>query len=231
MDGLIERIAALELEVERARRVARRTRMVAIGLFAAIGFCFVAGSRAPTPIGDDLKVRSLQIVDANGKPRIDLRVLEAGPAPGAVLSLLNEKGHSVCSMQEDKEGTNIFFSDDAGRVRCAMGLDKRGASLAFADENQRTRLKLAAGDDSSDLVLTDADRVVRGSFRADKSATSLSLYDEKQVVRCQLSHRKAGPGMILRDEADKPRCLIGVTEIGPGIMLYDADRKAIASMP
>jgi hypothetical protein len=231
MDTLSSRIAALESEVVKHRRDLRRARAMSIGLVVAVAACLIAASPGTRSVLDDLKVNSLQIVDANGKPRIDLRVLADGPAPGANVTIYDDKGRTKFGIQEDKDGATLVVHDDKGQIRSMIAADKNGGQLSFSDESLSTRVQLGAGKSGPNLVFRDENKVVRGTLGLGKDGPALAFFDEKRINRSLLVLRSVGPGLIFRDDADKSRCLFGIVTDGPVLKLYDVEGKPIAALP
>ncbi len=137
-----ERLETLERELARAKRRNRRlpaaARLVA-GAFALV--CIVAAAGC----------NSFVLVDENGKPRIMLAVIKAGP----VLSLIDENGEDRAILVVGKHGPKLAMLDENGKPRAMLAVDEVGPMLAMLDENGKHRASLVVDKDGPRLRLLD----------------------------------------------------------------------------
>lgn len=187
MREIEERVRSRLLSLEReAEALRRRTRLLTVGFFLAIGLAFTVALNpdllAVTGIhsgGEGLRVRSLVLLDDNDRPRGEWGVNEAGDArlslfdrqgrrrlnisvlsgghPG--MSLINSAGQSRAAfgLLAD-ESSSMVFADGAGIPRVVLGLTpEEAAHLVFADGNGVSHMALGLDRDGiSSVILPEA---------------------------------------------------------------------------
>ncbi len=163
------RMQALEREVEAAKV---RTRFLGIGLVVTLALLAIvavfpdvlatAGVRSAaesievrriTLLGEGRSRRGewavdrdgnvrLSLLDKQGRPRMNLTVLDAG-SPGLSLSNPDGQRRAVLGLLPDGKST-LVFADDGGLPRAVLGLDPSldAASIVFADANGVSRVGL-----------------------------------------------------------------------------------------
>lgn len=117
---------------ERIQKLERNNRRLGIGITILVlfGGTIVATSATSVP-PQDLVVRSLSVVDENGKTRASLMA----DVYGAGLQLLDEDGNVRAELVSKKTGTALTLRDGSenGNVRLAIG--KNGPNLILQDSN------------------------------------------------------------------------------------------------
>jgi hypothetical protein len=99
--------------------------LFALGISAAL----LVGMAAPR--ADSLVARELTIVDAQGRPRISLRVNDQGTAG---ISLFHPDGQSLISILADEKGASVSMGTADGKPRAKLSTDVDGTpSLDFFD--------------------------------------------------------------------------------------------------
>jgi hypothetical protein len=218
MDTLESRVKALERENRGWRRVA-------VLSLAILGGVVLMG-QAPRPeVSNEVRTRSLVIVDQTGQQRASL-----GVEPyGAMLFLCDEAGTLRASLGVDPNGlAALALGDEAGKLRASLGVVKNGhVTLLLSDEAGRARAALGVGglsvfdsagkprvglfvgEEGPTLTLADASGKPRASFGVFDSVTSLTMRDEAGQLRVGLRTDKDGPLLRLED-ADGYAAALGV---------------------
>ncbi len=136
MDSLAERVNRLE-------RQHRRYRLVGLLAMVGLGSTLAMGQATPDkPL--DLEVRSLRVVDSEGKSRI---LLTLGGKGGASISLHSKDMESQVAMYANAEAAALFFMDSKRTPRLRLIYAQgRGVNLDLYDK---------AGDKRAELSVTD----------------------------------------------------------------------------
>jgi len=125
----------LEGRVKRLERENRTLRLGAVLVLAAVGGVILMGQSPGPQVTDELRVRTLVIVDEAGKPRAGLTVLPGGVSS---LALLDEAGGMRLALGLAKEGPSVVLSDEAGKGGVTLGMFEPGPVLTMQDREGRT---------------------------------------------------------------------------------------------
>ena len=136
-----------------------------------------AGAHGGAAVVNEVRARRLVLVDAAGRERAVLRMVE--DAPGLVLRDAAGKTRAVLDVDEDGPGLALF--DAAGKGCAGLGVHKDGPVLRLFDVDGKTRAGLGVH----------------------KSGSGLYLYDESGKTRAGLAVNADGPGLALFDAAGK----------------------------
>lgn len=162
----------LDVLDKETRKLRSRVRIMGLALLAAIGILAailiqpeLVSTNAQGRVADEIRTRSLVVVDVDGRPRgqwtvdedenarlglldqqgrrrLSLSVLEGG-FPG--MSLINGQGQrrAAFGLLPD-ETTSLVFADAAGVPRAVLGLTRgEAANLVFADAEGVSRIGLS----------------------------------------------------------------------------------------
>ena len=164
-DRDLESVRRRLVELERSHR---RLRVVALAGPALFGALLLLG------LGSDQVVRatSLQILDAQGKPRIllsadaGLGLLDAEGRPRAVLSvdgdgpalaLYGETSRNGVILDVRHDGPALTLRDPQGQNRAVLTVLAEGPGLILADDKGTTRAALVQRNDTAEIALMKAD--------------------------------------------------------------------------
>jgi len=143
MATLEERLDRLERRNDALERAARRWRLLGLGSLAlAAGVSLIGRASARDDKNPDavkfkaIEADSLTIVDTKGKTRLVLGV----DARGAGLDVMDANGKLRIDLGEGTtkamgEGTGLWAFDDQERPRVGLGLGKNGNGLVVLDED------------------------------------------------------------------------------------------------
>ncbi len=191
----------------RLEKLERRVRMTLAGWVVSLAVIVLLGAASQHAASQPavLRVRSLEIVDQEGRPRI---VLSADQVPGR---------------SELRPGvTGIWLLDTSGRHRAMLSTTPDGfASLSFADPARPQQVGTFSLDG---MILSDTAGRGRIQFIPD----GLGIWDTGRRMRVSLAlDPDGGAGLTLFDSAGKPRVALDVEEDArPGLTLFDeAGRK------
>jgi hypothetical protein len=146
MDTLEDRVAKLERENRRWKRGAVLVLAVLSGL--------VLMGQTPRPrVSDEVRTRSLVIVDQAGKERAALSAFKEGPR----LSLWDEAGNERVALYANKDEGHLSLRDQVGNERASLQGGKDGAALFLQDEAGKEQVSLYAGKEGPRLLLDDAE--------------------------------------------------------------------------
>ena len=132
---------SIELE-SRILTLERRIRLL-FGVLLAAGVLALLGAASPSdPVVENLRSRSFELLDANGRVRARLALHDGTP----VLALLDEAGAERLTLNHDAGGTALLMRDNSGVVRLGAahfahggggfalhGPDSKGAAVLYYD--------------------------------------------------------------------------------------------------
>jgi hypothetical protein len=158
---LESRIAALERRVAPLRGALLLSLAVASGI-AATGFArhtdADSGERPPIAV-DEIRVRSLLLVDDGGAVRASLRIFPDGPR----LELLNEDGVARVQLGHGTEETALYLADGTGTTRVGIAQFRHGGGgLAVHGEASAGATALCMADGRARLTFCGTDGAVAG---------------------------------------------------------------------
>lgn len=139
LDG---RIASLERTVEGLHRSARRSRMISGALASVVAALLLVGARQaaqppqPGKPTEEIVVRKLSIVDAQGKVRIIAGTDDGG---GTFIGWRDADGKRRIGIGTDKDGAAAvawFDAQGLNRIKAAVAVDG-AASIDWFDTNER----------------------------------------------------------------------------------------------
>jgi len=177
----------------------------------------------PARPADTVKAREFQLVDAHGRSRVSLHILEA---PGAddrpALEFFDLRGENMASY--NAEGVFLTQNTPGNRERASFWTG--GVSISRNSHNVR----LCATETSSFLNLDD-----HATLMAAEAGADLTLNDSNGAHRAALSvSNRDGPSVTLMDPAMKPRITLDArkpasavnpAEVLPGLLMMDAGGK------
>lgn len=149
------RIAGLEAEVRRLRR------LVVIPILMALGVAGLAAAARPRP-GQPLVVGSIELRDEQGRLRGSFGLDRCG-LPG--LRLLDHRGLDQVTLSIPSDDTSALYFFDRGRPRVLLDSSIEGrATLRFLDADDRDRALLTlAPDGTPHISLAGGDPAARGA--------------------------------------------------------------------
>jgi len=172
-----QRVERLEREV----RWMRRMGALAVAVAAAV-FLVGQGKDKELP---DLEVRSLKVVDKEGRRRASLITVDDHGAP--VLSFRDRHGRTRVMLALMPDGSpDLSFQDRHGKRRAALSTTPDGSpELSFRDKDGKQRAALTTfREGSSRLTFFDGAEKPRAELVAlsSQGPSSLTLYDPKGDV-------------------------------------------------
>lgn len=252
-DPILRRIEELERAVALRPAPVRRATLLAI---AALGI--VAGwlarplvdssvAQAQQDKGQDLVVRSLKIVDEQGRSRVVLSYDNFG----GIVNVLSPEGKILVAAEGDKEGgfvrvagldgvSRVFLAVDerenAGFIsirspkskkwQAVLSADSRGGRLNLynlTSDAPAASLWTDESDTGGQLLLYDKAGAMRGDLRVHKLGGYLNLLgskNDKSHVYLGTGNYDLGGILLLRDTAGKVRAEIGEGKHGGYMFLY-----------
>jgi hypothetical protein len=166
------------LKLERTIQSTRRMSFGCAAVIAALGFALIERERRAANIPEELRVRSLVVVDDSGGVAARLGTTTEGGAPtgGGTLFLRAEHANAkvVIGAMNDDAGLGIVVGDHA-RIDLAVGREGF-PSLGFTDAAGKSRL-LAGLDrkDSAAVLLRSASGKPRLILNSDESAAIVAM--------------------------------------------------------
>ena len=240
MDGSSDHEANIPRSIERRlqalERQNRRLRSAVLALGIAALSAALLGQAAPRP--RSLQADSITLVDAAGRPRLALGVMDDEPfilfkdgkervrmvmsidAEGSELTYYDTNGKRRVALAETGPGAGLEFYDPQERRRVGLLTTEETPTLVFADKEARTRMLIGIGDDGPDIEMYSAGakrRVALGSL--EQTGPRFALFDQDGLVRLAAGVSGAGPALILSDDRIQPRLQIDVGAEGPGLVL------------
>jgi hypothetical protein len=212
--------SALTARVERLERVARRDRVVALGVLAIV----LASAQAPAA-----RERSAPVVvrDAAGHSSTlsaNALIVSAGGVRRRFALGLNRRGDPSAAL-----------FDATGSVRQTMELVDGRPALRLYDRaaKPRAELSLAADTGDGEFVLRDAGGVTRlAAFRGSLGLPELALYGSDANVRAYFVARSDGPALVMKDRSGAARIVVGRYRSGKfGIDVRDEHGSSPWSVP
>ncbi|MGA3229142.1 MAG: hypothetical protein ABSD51_04270 [Candidatus Binatus sp.] len=125
LEAIGERFTRLEREVRLWKGAATATIVLLVALIAFSPTPRTREARAADSSARDLVVRSLKIVDEQGRTRIGFGIDKGGPA----LLLADEKGKVRASLDATKDGSTLELDDVNGTMRAVLTADNVGPAL------------------------------------------------------------------------------------------------------
>lgn len=187
MDSSLEaRLCAVEKELRHSRSINR------VAGFAAL---FLLGSSLGRPLEDSLRLRRLEIVDAEGRPRI---VAEANPDPQ--LFLKSETG---------QDQIRLAIGGQADRFR----FDHKGVPHLALEAGQ-TSLRLSVSPAPQAEGLEEHVRVESAAFEMN-SSRQIEGRLQQQILNVLVAPNKARLSIATYDPEDP-----GASLFDPGVKLY-----------
>jgi hypothetical protein len=177
----------------------------------------------PARPAETVKAREFQLVDAHGRSRVSLHVLEApGTDDRPALEFFDPRGENVASYNAD----GVFLTQNAPGNRERASFWTGGVSISRNSHNVR----LCATETSSFLNLDD-----RAALMAAEAGADLTLNDSNGAHRAAVSvSNRDGPSVMLMDPAMKPRITLDArkpasavnpSDVLPGLLMMDAGGK------
>lgn len=208
--------ATLAARIGRLERVARRDRMLALGVLALALATAQSPSASPLIVGDPSGARAT--ISAHG-----LVVRDGARTARSDVGI-------------DKDGyPSLDLYDSSGTIRQAMYLLNDRPVLRQFDKagKRRAELFLASGTSNGEFVIRDAGDVTRAAvFQGDQGLPEIAFYGTDAKVRAYLSTTDAAPYMVMKDRAGTSRIVIGRYESGKiGMDVRDAAGTAVWSQP
>jgi hypothetical protein len=220
--------------LERENRWMRRIGAVGVAVAAAV---FLIGQGNGPP---DLVVRSLKVVDKDGKVCIELVTTAAG---SPILRLKDNSGKTRVAMVVPRDGlsyTGLYLRDKDGKLRVVLDGDLDGSLMLFKDGKLRVKI----GGGVPFLKLQDENGKLRAllrmgalslwanyrehgiELRTNSAGSTLHLHTDTWP-RVKLSTAADGsPSLSLSDKDGRTRALLATFPDGsPGLSLYDKDSK------
>jgi hypothetical protein len=208
LDALQERLAQLESQINRSRRLTAFS--VILGALAIAGLLYQwsnpGDSKQASKLAQKLRAESFSLVDAADKVRGQWAMTDNGPG----LMLADDKGVEQVRLGVIPEGPYVALQDGEGRLRVVMDATKPdGPSISVLDEQG----------------------MIRGRMVVSAAGSFLSLKDTKGKTRVGQGVTREGGGLTLLDEDGKERLRLGAPDVGRVLWLKDGDGKEVFRRP
>ena len=185
-----KRIEALERDLSKTRRNARRAVICAVVAGAAAVLLLVALHWPPQAVARDAPARDIPrvitartfiLVDDQGNLRAALGQLDDG---SPALDLYDRRGTRRAGLSATDDGPALRLSDPDGTLRAGLGAYDDGPALDLFDAAGRNRGGLFAYDHGMGLSLHDPDGTLRaGLYTGVRNGPLLRLFDERGNVQ------------------------------------------------
>jgi len=194
----------LTARLERLERENRRLKVGGVAVVSVVGALFLMGQAVVPNISDEVRTRTLVIVDDEGRKR-------------AVLS-------------SDKDGVTLSLADEAGTWRVVLGTSEEGGSLTLQDRIGKTRARLGALSSKAGLDLLDQAAKVQVNLTAHLAGSELRLRDPAGSVTAELTAVTAfGPRLKLGNDAETGAFVSGRVD-APEIWLHNRSTGSAARL-
>lgn len=208
----------LAARIARLERVARRDRVLALGVLAVA----LATAQAPAPTSSPLIVRA----GAGAQATLSAHGLTVRDAAGNV--------RTVFGLDKDAY-PSLDLSDTSGRIRESMYLlnDRPVLRQFDAAGKRRAELFLASDSENGEFVIRDAADVTRlAVFRGSQGLPEIAFYGTDAKVRAYLSTDDDAPYLVMKDRAGTSRVVMGSYASGKiGMDVRNAAGAAVWSRP
>jgi len=138
--------------------------ILAVCLVATVAAIAYAAGKTSAP--ELIRAQKFELVDAEGRVRIEMSMGVNGQAPG--IRLLDEKGQRCAALSLLPDGRpGLLFLDEKGRGGAKLSLEADGRPILWLnDEKRKVRAALGLGPDGSPgLLLCDWEGEVMWSGR------------------------------------------------------------------
>lgn len=215
------------VEVERSLARAERRSYLFLSIAAVLAVGVLAGlSQTDHRQPEALTAKSLVIVDAAGKPRIELAVAD----DAAFVKFRDQQGKCRLSMNAGPDGARLSLHDDHERSRAMLAIIKEGPSFSLIDEEDETRALFFTGKNGPMLTLMGPEgREARLAVTKEGSGLRLAQAGKKNCI--DMASLSDGPSLFMTDQEGNNRCCVTVSKFGPGFTCRAPDGKPTWTAP